>query len=552
MRKLIIFLMLCLTPILSCTKSNTKPVLKGKVTGADGKAPLMAHAHLFALGDNPSESQQTVQMKPDGSFELELIKGQYNVLMLSAVNHQIVQIPLITDKENQNIEVDIILAAYDYNEDISGVKIVGDWNKFDFNTAEPMTPQDDGSFIYEREIAADTLVYQLINIEKTERSVNGTMSDYFRYDGGGDYRSVIKVQDGKARIVFDPSKLLKSKYQDLPKITFDDNNESLSEFFQISNRTEAETQKALKAVRRYFNEHGNTRGFKYDFSAIKNICLEKISQKENELLRKYAAIKLIELVNFGENIDSEIIQQINRFLHIDDPIWAASPFLIMDFYKRVSDEKKATQLFEENLSKISVKKVRAAALIGIGLNAKMERNNDKLNKIYAELKTNYTDMPPQVQFYINLLNPKKKISTGNPLPDFEVKLLDSGKTISKKSLLGKYYLMDFWAVWCGPCVGEMPKLHAAYEKFKGANFEILSLSLDQSLENVKDFRNNKWKMPWMNVFLEGDTKNEITQAFDVMSIPKPILVNPEGMIIATSPDLRGDDLEKTLAKYLKK
>ncbi len=60
----------------------------------------------------------------------------------------------------------------------------------------------------------------------------------------------------------------------------------------------------------------------------------------------------------------------------------------------------------------------------------------------------------------------------------------------------------------------------------------------------------KWKMPWLNAFVKGGFQNKIVQDFDVLGIPKPILVNPDGIIVATEEELRGENLEKTLAKYL--
>jgi alkyl hydroperoxide reductase subunit AhpC len=77
----------------------------------------------------------------------------------------------------------------------------------------------------------------------------------------------------------------------------------------------------------------------------------------------------------------------------------------------------------------------------------------------------------------------------------------------------------------------MPHLHAACERFKDRNFTILSLSLDRRPAHVAVFREKHWPMPWLHAFLAGGFENELAQRFDVLGIPRPILVGPSGIIV---------------------
>jgi thiol-disulfide isomerase/thioredoxin len=120
------------------------------------------------------------------------------------------------------------------------------------------------------------------------------------------------------------------------------------------------------------------------------------------------------------------------------------------------------------------------------------------------------------------------------------------------SSLGKVYLIEFWSTTCGHCKGEMPFLHDAYEKYKNKGFEILSLSLDQSPDEVIEYRKGEWKMPWHHAFLEGEFDHEIAKKFGVRGTPTPILVDSEGKIIVTGNALRNVELIKTLLDYFKK
>ena len=99
----------------------------------------------------------------------------------------------------------------------------------------------------------------------------------------------------------------------------------------------------------------------------------------------------------------------------------------------------------------------------------------------------------------------------------------------------------------------MPHLHQAWAHFKHKPFEILSLSFDAKPEFIAPFRKQPaTPMPWKHAFVAGGFTSPVAQAYGVMGIPKPLLIDPKGVIVASGSQLRGDELEKTLAKFLGK
>ena len=56
--------------------------------------------------------------------------------------------------------------------------------------------------------------------------------------------------------------------------------------------------------------------------------------------------------------------------------------------------------------------------------------------------------------------------------------------LSLEQYRGKVVLLDFWAVWCGPCIAEMPNVKQVYEKYEDDNFQIIGISLDQSRDKL--------------------------------------------------------------------
>ena len=153
-----------------------------------------------------------------------------------------------------------------------------------------------------------------------------------------------------------------------------------------------------------------------------------------------------------------------------------------------------------------------------------------------------------------ILEGELKTGLGRPAPAFSLKALgDPTTTYTLDTFKGKYVLIDFWATWCPPCRAEMPSMHAAWARFKTKPFEILSLSFDRRVEHIAPFRKQAaTPMPWKHAFIEGGFQNPVADAYGVKGIPKPLLVGPDGKIVASGAQLRGENLEKTLETFLGK
>jgi peroxiredoxin/predicted negative regulator of RcsB-dependent stress response len=135
---------------------------------------------------------------------------------------------------------------------------------------------------------------------------------------------------------------------------------------------------------------------------------------------------------------------------------------------------------------------------------------------------------------------------GQPAPAFAVNDL-AGKPIRLADFKGQFVLIDFWATWCGPCVADLPNLQAAYAKYHGRGFEIISVSLDETAGPVADFVKAR-KIPWRQIH-NASCGDDLVEAFGIRSIPASFLIDPDGKI--TRLELRGATIEKTLGTLLK-
>jgi peroxiredoxin len=74
--------------------------------------------------------------------------------------------------------------------------------------------------------------------------------------------------------------------------------------------------------------------------------------------------------------------------------------------------------------------------------------------------------------------PASQPSGGTRATDFTVRDT-KGRTVHLSDYLGKsVVLLDFWATYCEPCLGEMPYLEKMYEDDKGAGFVLIALAMD--------------------------------------------------------------------------
>ncbi len=143
----------------------------------------------------------------------------------------------------------------------------------------------------------------------------------------------------------------------------------------------------------------------------------------------------------------------------------------------------------------------------------------------------------------------KKLGIGQPALDF-AQMTPEGKELKLSDFKGKYLLLDFWASWCGPCRAENPNLVKAYQKFKGAKFEILGVSLD------KPGKKDNWMkaieqdgLTWPQVSDLNGWQNQAAQLYGIQAIPQNYLISPEGKIVGIN--LKGIKLMQKLEELLK-
>ena len=127
----------------------------------------------------------------------------------------------------------------------------------------------------------------------------------------------------------------------------------------------------------------------------------------------------------------------------------------------------------------------------------------------------------------------------------------NGSPVSMANMEGQVFLIDFWATWCGPCRGETPHIKEAYAAYHKQGFEVIQISLDRDREALVEYV-KEHGLPWPQITDRLDNDDKLSKRFKVTGIPKMMLVDKEGNVIAEGGAIRGERLAPAIESALKK
>lgn len=186
-------------------------------------------------------------------------------------------------------------------------------------------------------------------------------------------------------------------------------------------------------------------------------------------------------------------------------------------------------------------KINKAAMLPVAVRQHQETLN-KVQDLYYQIKEMGINSPSYNYDFssLNFIKQfKQQINTSaiSPVmhlkdkeaPDFNLTSFDN-KEVSLSKLHGKVLLLDFWEVWCGPCLESMPKIQHTYDLFKDQGLEVYGIT--NEIKQLEASRRLIKKRGINFPMLIGN--EQLKKNYKIYGIPLYILIDKRGKIVFMS------------------
>ncbi|MDP6457039.1 MAG: TlpA disulfide reductase family protein [Candidatus Marinimicrobia bacterium] len=121
------------------------------------------------------------------------------------------------------------------------------------------------------------------------------------------------------------------------------------------------------------------------------------------------------------------------------------------------------------------------------------------------------------------------LSQTNRIPSLSLKMVDGKNTTVRQLLNDGPLLIDFWALWCAPCLKAMRHLDNFHEKYTKDNLRVLAINLDteRSRSKVRSYVRSKG----YNFLVALDPVQESYRRLNGNVMPFTVLVSRYGEIV---------------------
>lgn len=143
----------------------------------------------------------------------------------------------------------------------------------------------------------------------------------------------------------------------------------------------------------------------------------------------------------------------------------------------------------------------------------------------------------------------EKLKPGNIAPTFNYPDIN-GEMVASELFKGKVIYIDVWAIWCGPCIYEIPHLKKLEAELQDEHIVFVSISIDYDKDK------GAWEkmviekeLGGYQLYAKGVWESKIAKDYNIRGIPYFIIIDKEGKLVEVFATRPSDP--KTKEKLLK-
>jgi peroxiredoxin len=138
------------------------------------------------------------------------------------------------------------------------------------------------------------------------------------------------------------------------------------------------------------------------------------------------------------------------------------------------------------------------------------------------------------------------LAVGKPAPEIEGVDIH-GKPLRLSDYRGRVVALVFWGTWCGPCMREIPREKALFERMKGRPFAMLGVNNDADANTARKVMESQG-ITWPNWHDGEPGEGPIAKLYRVRGYGTVYVIDAEGKI--RSKRSQGNELDQLVEQLV--
>jgi peroxiredoxin len=120
----------------------------------------------------------------------------------------------------------------------------------------------------------------------------------------------------------------------------------------------------------------------------------------------------------------------------------------------------------------------------------------------------------------------KSLRAGSIIPSFTLQGMD-GNLYELSVFRGNVALLDFWDIWCGPCIQSLDKVQEIHERYNSSGLTVLGILVDEKNRNQAVNILTRKSITFLNLLGTPDVRSY----FGLNEIPRYLLIDKNGKVL---------------------